>query len=114
MTPERRAAVAKATKDRRAREPEREAAWYRKHNLKRWYGLTPEDVQTMIEFQAGLCAICIEPMVPGRGTCVDHDHTTRAIRGMLCAPCNRGLGQLQENALIVHGAESYLKGYENL
>jgi hypothetical protein len=52
------------------------------------FGLTPQDVDSMVTEQGGLCAICraSEPKH------IDHDHETDRVRGILCGPCNMGLG----------------------
>lgn len=56
------------------------------------YGITVEDVNSMIASQNGVCPICLkrEP------TCVDHCHTTNRIRGMLCSRCNSAIGIVGE------------------
>lgn len=79
-------------------------------NLRTKYGLTLEQFDEMVERQAGLCAICTEPMQPGTNTHVDHDHRTRAIRGLLCGNCNRMLGCAQDNSGILAAGISYLEG----
>lgn len=63
-------------------------------NLKRRYGLTPDDVQAMAAAQGGACAICAGPML--RQT-IDHDHATGAVRGLLCHRCNIGLPYVEED-----------------
>ena len=75
--------------------------------LMRDYGITRQDFDDLIEMQAGLCAMCCEPMKPKRGTHVDRDHETNKVRGLLCIPCNVGLGRL-ENKQLVTDATSYL------
>lgn len=41
--------------------------------------------QALLEKQGGLCAVCMKaPVVP----CLDHDHGTGKIRGVLCRGCN--------------------------
>lgn len=77
--------------------------------LRRTYGITIEQFEEMLEVQAGLCAICTEPMVPGKGTHVDHCHSTGRVRGLLCQHCNRGLGYFRDSPLLLEGAAPYLK-----
>ena len=66
----------------------------------------------MFEAQGGCCRLC------GRqhGTdtkasllCVDHNHTTGQVRGLLCSWCNRGLGFLQDNPELLRKATEYLE-----
>jgi hypothetical protein len=41
---------------------------------------------------------------------VDHDHVTLAIRGVLCADCNTGMGQMRDNSWVLRRAIEYLTG----
>ena len=76
----------------------RQRGWY----LKRKYGITLEDYEEMVEAQLGVCAICAgPPLNKGRGDVamfdVDHNHDTGEVRALLCAMCNRGLGQFVDD-----------------
>ena len=86
----------------------------RAYKLMREYGLTVDSYHELVERQAGLCCICTRPMDPRKGTHIDHDHLTGAIRGLLCLRCNGGIGLLQDSALVVSGADAYLSASENL
>ena len=61
--------------------PEQRTRW----GLQTRYGLTPADVDAMRERQNGVCGICRQAM---KRECVDHDHETGEVRGLLCHPCN--------------------------
>jgi hypothetical protein len=69
------------------------------------YGLRQEDVDALIESQGGGCAICNKtgPL------CIDHNHKTTAVRGMLCRNCNLGIGFLKDDPAIIQRAVDYLK-----
>lgn len=78
---------------------EKARATARKHKRKMLYGLTDAQYREMLENQGGLCAICTLPMHPSYGTCVDHDHETGQVRGLLCRSCNVKLG-VYENSPV--------------
>src|SRR6266566_6647193 len=76
----------------------------RTKTLKR-YGMTDEQYNGLLASQNGKCAICLKDFSwvkrqnnnPVRNLCVDHDHTTGSIRGLLCLKCNGLLGRLEAN-----------------
>ena len=77
----------------------------RTYHLKRRYGLTADEADTMLEEQGGLCAIC--RTAPAAH--VDHDHETGAVRALLCFNCNGGLGQFRDDPGLLHLAAFYLE-----
>ena len=82
--------------------------------LKR-YGLTPEQYESMLERQNGVCAIC-HTSNPGGGhryLYVDHDHSTGEIRGLLCRDCNLMLGHSKDNQDSLQEAVRYLQKYDS-
>lgn len=77
----------------------------RTYHLKRRYGITAAEADAMLEAQDGVCAICREaPAVH-----VDHDHSTGAVRALLCFNCNGGLGQFKDDPLVLHAAAYYVQ-----
>lgn len=78
----------------------------RQSHLRRKYGLTPADVDRMLEEQGGLCKICRE----APGVHVDHDHATERVRGLLCFNCNGALGQFRDRPDLMLRASMYLQG----
>lgn len=91
----------------------------RKHSLFKNYGMTLEEYDAMLLEQGGRCAICksdkpwgfvAEPKRAKEFFCVDHDHTTREVRGLLCQPCNKGLGNFRDNSDHMRMAIKYLEG----
>lgn len=89
----------------------RASAQARRQKLAR-YGLTEADYEEMLAAQGGGCMICgsLEAMKgrPDVSFRVDHDHTTGAVRGLLCAPCNSGLGHFKDNPDLLMRAAAYL------
>lgn len=74
------------------------------------YGLTPADHARLLADQAGVCAICRMPGRTARGLDVDHDHLTGRVRGLLCHPCNLGLGAFKDSPEMLQTALAYLMG----
>ncbi len=78
------------------------------------YQLTKDDYDTMLKAQNYQCYICKSTDSNSklfRNLCVDHNHDTNQIRGLLCDSCNRGLGYFKENISNLEGAISYLKKF---
>jgi hypothetical protein len=74
-------------------------------------GITATQYLELLRQQDGTCAICGErESNDGRETLsVDHCHQTGAIRGLLCAHCNRGLGMFRDNRTLLLAAVDYLE-----
>lgn len=77
------------------------------------YNTTPEVYRGLLEKQAGCCAICRRPPEVAQGEkvgrlAVDHDHKTGKVRGLLCGPCNRGLGLFGDTTDRLYAAAAYL------
>lgn len=60
----------------------------RNEMLKSRYKIDPIIFEKLKAFQNDKCAICKEPFIPGKKICVDHDHVTKKVRGLLCPRCN--------------------------
>lgn len=83
-------------------------------NLVDKYGVSLDWYETQLGIQGGVCAICgsSDPGFSRNTFCVDHDHKTGNPRGLLCGPCNVGLGHLRDSTDILHSCINYLKTYE--
>ena len=81
----------------------------RANNLKRLYGLMPEEFDALLAKQDGKCAICGTSNWNGRGPHVDHDHITGKIRGILCHNCNTGSGMLKDDPEIINKLLAYVQ-----
>jgi len=60
------------------------------------FNLTAEQFNKLLEEQGGVCAICRQPPAR-RALCIDHDHKTGRVRGLLCGVCNMGLGNFGDS-----------------
>jgi Autographiviridae endonuclease VII len=88
----------------RARSRER----YRENHLKTKYGISLADYEAMLRRQGGVCGICKRK--PGkRRLCVDHDHKTGQVRGLLCGRCNSGNGFYGDDPRLTRAATAYLE-----
>lgn len=76
----------------------------RNFHLKRRYDLTEQEVAAMMDAQRGLCALCRRKPAAH----VDHDHTTGAVREVLCFTCNAGLGSFGDDPELLALAQDYL------
>ena len=74
------------------------------------YGLNEEQYMAKIDEQKNLCAICGKKY-EGKILCIDHDHETGNVRGLLCNYCNIGLGNFKDNIKILQSAIGYLQKY---
>lgn len=79
----------------------------RRRNRARQYGLTVEELDAMEAAQGGRCLICREP---AEKLAIDHCHTTGKVRGLLCTPCNKGLGHFRDQPARLIAAALYLGG----
>lgn len=61
---------------------------------RRKYGITNEEYDIFYKYQRGCCAICGKERDV---LCVDHDHRTGKIRGLLCRTCNYFLGVIHDD-----------------
>lgn len=87
---------------------------YRNGELRRNFGITLGDYQAKMLEQSGVCAICHRPETAIRMNkllplAVDHNHTTGAVRGLLCTACNIGIGSLCESPELLRSAITYLE-----
>jgi hypothetical protein len=77
---------------------------------KRQYGIDRDQYLMMEKVQNGLCKICgVRP----KELYVDHDHVTKKVRGLLCHPCNIGIGMLKDDPRRIKNALNYLTSSED-
>ena len=78
----------------------------RRSTYKKLYGISLEDYDQMYEAQEGVCGICGNINSSGKRLCVDHNHDTGEVRGLLCTKCNYNLGWLE---MLQDNIEFYLE-----
>ena len=73
------------------------------------YGITLAEYDILLTEQEGACAICGTMDPRASRFHIDHNHETGEIRGLLCGPCNQGIGLLQDSPTILRKATEYLE-----
>lgn len=84
----------------------------REYELRRRYGMTFNQKMVIFKAQKGRCAICRTLFKCIFSSHVDHNHTTKAIRGLLCSPCNTALGLLKESKKNARNLIRYIQKHE--
>lgn len=83
----------------------------RRSQYKCRYGITIEDYNTMFLSQQGVCAICGNKQIDSKKHLdIDHCHTTKTVRGLLCWDCNIGISKFKDQPELLEKAIIYLKG----
>lgn len=81
----------------------------RRSHLLRTYGITEEQYEQLLQSQSGSCGVCKRPAsVFKTRLCVDHDHSTGEIRGLLCIHCNRRVIGRHRDPALFYAAGDYL------
>ncbi len=86
-----------------------------KNHLKRKYGLSLEQLTAMLATQKNKCLICgalFRKTDKWDSPCVDHEHTTGKVRGVLCRGCNISLYWLESG--MAAKAEKYLSRFKEV
>lgn len=100
----------------------RSRAWKAKHkeHIKEYnflkklhynYGLSKDDYNRMLDEQDSKCLICDKRFTDKLKPCVDHNHETGEIRGLLCIYCNTMLGYAKDSCRILEKGIVYLKSF---
>lgn len=72
------------------------------------------EIQELLKKQDYKCAICKKQNNDKLRLCVDHNHFTGQVRGMLCSGCNFAIGLLRENLYFMKSAIDYIIHYQEL
>ena len=83
----------------------------REARMKRDYGITVAEYDTMLKSQNGVCLICGgEPGTKrSKRLHVDHCHETGRVRGLLCQKCNHMIGLSGDDPDVLRIAALYLE-----
>jgi hypothetical protein len=87
----------------------------KKHDLKRHYGLTPEQYEAMWAAQGMKCAACGSTN-PGRKNgqwSLDHCHGTKKVREIVCNGCNLALGHVKDSVERLQQLIEYLDAHHD-
>ena len=83
----------------------------RKESYKSKYGILFEKYEKLLQQQNGKCIVCGSNKSGHKSKnffCIDHDHRTGEVRGLLCNNCNLGLGYFKDNPEALIAAAAYL------
>jgi hypothetical protein len=90
----------------------------RKLQVKKVYGLSWEDYTSLYNKFSGHCGICgtslkmvTEKYEQNKAACVDHDHVTGKVRGILCRSCNVALGHFKDSKTHLWNAYKYMEDH---
>jgi hypothetical protein len=92
---------------------EKGKACRRRGRLQFYFGITVDQYEEMYARQEGLCAVCGRPEIrkdrSGKLSrlAVDHDHSTQAIRSLLCSYCNGLIGRIEKHPELLRGLVAY-------
>ena len=87
---------------------ERRRAYGRDWRMQARFGITVAEWETIFDAQERVCAICKSPTPRGANWHTDHCHTNGHVRGVLCQPCNLGLGLFSDSQETLKAAQAYL------
>ena len=76
----------------------------------RWWPVSRDDREELMVEAGERCAICGETAggPAERKLAVDHCHASMLVRGVLCQPCNVGLGGFRDRPELLRAAIGYL------
>ena len=88
----------------------RETSGSKGDHYKNKYGITRDQVTVMLEERNYKCDICNQESDHRYDKlCVDHNHKTGKVRGMLCFSCNVLIGQAKDDPIRLEKSANYLR-----
>ena len=76
--------------------------------MKRRFGISINDYESILSKQNYQCAICNKSSSKQHFD-IDHCHKTKKVRGLLCRSCNMGLGYFKDSPNLLNQAAQYLR-----
>lgn len=74
------------------------------------YGISVEQYNELLMEQQGCCKICgVHESDLTKSLAIDHCHTKKQVRSLLCMNCNTGLGLFKDNIELLKKAIKYLE-----
>lgn len=83
----------------------------REYGLKKKYGLTMEQWDTLFYGQGRCCAVCKTDRPTSKGWQTDHCHSSGKVRGILCSNCNVVLGLVNEDVGTMQTMIEYVRNH---
>lgn len=100
-------------RDARAAHPGRARHYRRRSEL--GITATQAEIEAMEDAQDHRCALCRRHESEfAQALHLDHDHETGQIRALLCGPCNRGLGYLQDSPALLRAGANYIEFHKSV
>lgn len=86
----------------------------RENMLRRYQGMDILEYGKLLAAQNDVCAACLKPETVTRNgrvrwLCVDHNHVTNAVRGLLCVGCNTALGYAKDDPARLRAIADYIE-----
>lgn len=86
----------------------------RSNNLLYKFGVATKDYENLLASQDGHCACCSATnsgmrLGTVRALCIDHDHDTGQVRGLLCSLCNSALGYAKDSPEQLEKLAAYIR-----
>jgi len=87
--------------------PDKAYKYMRNSGLNYWHGITENEYQIMFTAQNGKCYLCGNSQK--KPLLVDHNHSTKKIRKLLCFRCNHLIGAIENNLGLLEIALQYIR-----
>lgn len=88
-----------------------ELAIHRKKTRLKNHGLVLSDWDNLFALQGFKCGACSAVDPGATDWCLDHDHKTGKVRGILCRSCNLALGHAKDDPAVLLLLIQYLEKY---